>query len=59
MRRECRECFPRNRGLAMPTCMRDARAVMHTGVAVYLGVEGGENVPGIPAHAQPAILRIW
>ena len=20
---------------------------------------GGENVPGIPGHAQPAILRIW
>ena len=35
MRRESRERFPRNRGLATPTCItaRDVRAVMHAGVA--------------------------
>ena len=36
MRRECRERFPRRRGLEIPTCIthvRDARAVMHVGIA--------------------------
>ena len=42
--------------------VRDACAVMHTGIANLrfpLNSEAGENVPGIPAHAQPAMLRIW
>ena len=36
MRREYQERFPRHRGLAIPTCIthvRDARAVMHAGIA--------------------------
>ena len=35
MRRECRERFPRLRGLAIPTRItaRDARAVVHVGSA--------------------------
>ena len=31
MRRECRERFPRHRGLAIPTCIT-ARALMHVGI---------------------------
>ena len=33
MRQECRECFSRHRGLDIPTYVRDARAVMHAGIA--------------------------
>ena len=37
MRRECRERFPRHRGLAIPTGITaracDARAVMYAGIA--------------------------
>ena len=36
MRRECRERFPRHRGLTIPTCIptcRDARAVMPAGIS--------------------------
>ena len=35
MRRECRERFPRHRGLVMLTCItvRDGRAVMHAVIA--------------------------
>ena len=52
MRRECRERFPRHSRLAIPTC-RDRY------LAVSFEVGGGENEPGILAHVQPAILRIW
>ena len=36
--------------------VRDARAVMHVGIAKS---RGGETFPAFPAHVQPAILRIW
>ena len=42
--------------------VRDARAVMHAGVANYwftLKSMAGKTFPAFPAHAQPAILRIW
>ena len=32
MRQECRERFPRHRGLAIPACIT-ARASMHAGIA--------------------------
>ena len=54
MRRECRERLPRN--------VRDARAVMHAGIANQrhpLKSEAEETFPAFPAHAQRAILRIW
>ena len=43
MRRECRERFPRYRGLAIPAGIT-ARAWL----AVSFEVSGEENVPGIP-----------
>ena len=54
MRRECRERFPRQRGLAIPTCItarawrmcRDA--CRDRKLAVCFEVGGEENVPGIP-----------
>ena len=51
---ECSERFPRNRGLAMPTCItartwRTCRdACRDRQLAVSFEVGGGENVPGIP-----------
>ena len=42
--------------------VRDARAVMHAGIASYrfpLKSVAGKTFPAFPAHAQPAILRIW
>ena len=36
--------------------MRDARAVMHVGIANW---RGEKTFPAFPAHAQPSILRIW
>ena len=42
--------------------VRDARAVMHVGIANLrfpLKSVAGKTFPAIPAHAQPAILRIW
>ena len=66
MRRECRELFPRHR-LQRKTLVRDLG--MHHGMcvthvpwcmSVSLTRGAGENVtPAFPAHAQPAILRIW
>ena len=54
MRRECRERFPRHRGLAIPTCIT-ARAwrTCHDAcrdrlLAVSFEVGGVENVPGFP-----------
>ena len=43
MREECRECFPRHRELAVPTCITVA----------------GKTFPTFPAHAQSTILHIW
>ena len=65
MRRECREGFPRYRGLAIPTYItarawrtcRDACRDRLLAVSFEIGV--GETFPAFPAHAQPAILRIW
>ena len=42
--------------------VRDARAVMHAGIANWrfpLTSVAGKTFPAFPAHAQPAILRIW
>ena len=39
-----------------------ARALMHAGIANLrfpLKAVAGETLPAFPAHAQPAILRIW
>ena len=65
MHRECRERFRRHRGLAILTWItirawrtfRDACRDHQPTVSFEVG--GGENVPGIPAYAQPVILRIW
>ena len=54
MRRECRERFPRHRGLAIPTCItarawRTCRdACRDRWLAVSFEVGGGEYVPSIP-----------
>ena len=54
MRRECRERFPRHRGLAIPTCItarawRTRRdACRERWLAVSFEVGGGKNVPGTP-----------
>ena len=51
-RRECRKRFPRQRGLAIPTCItaRASRtchdACRDRQLAVSIEVAGGENVPG-------------
>ena len=66
MRRECRERFPRHRGLAIPTCItarawrtcRDACRDRYLAISYKMG-GGGKTFPAFPAHAQPAILRIW
>ena len=42
MRWEYQERFPRDRGSTIPIC-----------ITVSFEVGGGENVPCIPAHAQP------
>ena len=42
--------------------MRDARAVMHAGIAnkrFPLKSVAGKTFPEFPVHAQPAIFRIW
>ena len=57
--------FSRHRQVAIPTCitaLRDPRAVMHAGIAnkwFSLKSVAGKTLPAFPAHAQPAILRIW
>ena len=61
MRWECRERFPRHRGLAIPTCIT-ARAWRMTG-SLTSGFPWsrlrGKRTRTFPAHAQPASLRIW
>ena len=42
--------------------VRDARAVMHVGIdntRLPLKLVAGKTFLAFPAHAQPAILRIW
>ena len=42
--------------------MRHARAMMHVGIAnlrFSLKSGAGKTFPALPAHAQPALLRIW
>ena len=42
--------------------VRDARALMQCGIANWrfpLKSVAGKPIPAFPAHAQPAILRIW
>ena len=42
--------------------MRDARAVMHAGIAKEpfpLQSLAGKTILAFPEHAQPEILRIW
>ena len=65
MRRECQERFPRHRLQRKPLVSDPG---MHYGTCVThvpwcmsgsLSRGGGENVFAFPAHAQPAILRIW
>ena len=54
MHRECWERYPRNCGLAIPTCItarawRTSRdACRNRLLAVSVAFDGGENVPGIP-----------
>ena len=54
MCRECRERFPHHCGSSIPTCIttrasRTCRdACRNRYLAVFFGVGGGENVPGIP-----------
>ena len=65
MRPECRERIPHHRlqrklivsdpGMHHGTCVTHVSWCMSG--SLIRG--GGENVPGIPAHAQPAVLRIW
>ena len=65
MRRECREHFPRHRGLTIPACIT-ARA-WHTCRDVCrddnqrfpLKSVAGKVCPAFPAHAQPSMLRVW
>ena len=42
--------------------VRDVRSVIHAGIANYrfpFKSLAGKAFPALPAHAQPAILRIW
>ena len=65
MRLECRERLPWHRlqrkplvsdpGMHHDTCVTQVLWCM----LGSLTRGGGENVPAFPAHAQPAILRIW
>ena len=63
MRRKCRERFTHHRlSRHASRHVRHARAVMHAGIAYWrfpLKSVAGKTFPGFPAHAQPAILRIW
>ena len=65
MRQECRERFPRQRGLAIQTCITvrawaHACAVMHAGIAnsrFPLKLVAGKAFPTFPVHAHPTFLR--
>ena len=60
-----REVFPATAGQRSRHAsrhVRDKRAVMHTRIANWrflLKSVAGKTFPAFPAHAQPAILRIW
>ena len=61
MRREYWERFPCHRLQRKPLVndpgMRHGKYVTHVSGSLTRG--GGETFPAFPAHAQPAILRIW
>ena len=61
MRRECRERFPRLRVERKPLVSDPGMHVTHVPLCMSgsLTRDGWENFPAFPAHAQPAILRIW
>ena len=65
MRRECRECFPHHRLQMRPLVsdpgMHHDMCVTHVPwcMSGSLIRGGGETFPAYPAHAQPAIFRIW
>ena len=75
MSRECRERFPRRRGLENPTCIRARvrrmclEACRDRSLAFFFEVVDGENVPGIPAACAtriftylvrgPLVTRFW
>ena len=62
MRRECRKRFPTTAGKQSRHALRhvrDARAVMHAGIANLqfpLKSVSGKTFPALPVHALPAIL---
>ena len=61
MRRECRECFHRHRGLAIPTCItvRPSRTCRDACRGRFpLTSVVGKTFPAFSAHAHPAIVRI-
>ena len=65
MRRECRERFPRHwlkmKPLVNDPGMHQVMCVTHVPwyMSGSLTLVGGKRFPAFPAHAQPAILRIW
>ena len=65
MRRECRERFPRHwlqrKLLVSDPGMHQGACVTHVlwCMSGLLNRGGGKTFPTFPAHAQPAILRIW
>ena len=64
MRRECLERFHRHRRLSRHASwhVRDSRAVMHARIVNQrfpLNSVAEKTFQVFPAHAQPAILRIW
>ena len=65
MRRECRERFVHRRLQRKPQAsdpgMHHGTCVTHVSwcMSGSLMRNGGETFPAFPAHAQPAILRIW
>ena len=68
MRRECRERFPRHwfqrKQLVSDPDLHQGTCVTHvpwcmSGSLSRGGGEVGKTFPAFPAHAQPAILRIW
>ena len=58
MHREYRERFPHYR-LKMKPLVSDPDMHHGTCMSGSLTRGGGKTFPAFPAHAQPAILRIW
>ena len=59
MRRECRERFPRHRRSAIPACITARVACRDRNLEIFPCSRWGETFPPLPAHDQPAILRIY